>query len=187
MKLLKIATITTGYCERKREKAFASPCNILLVQARDLDADYASLQPSQISSKYSLFLRQGDILVKARGSSFLAKVFSEETLIPTVATNTLLVVRSKNKTFLPNYIAQVINRPESQKKLRLQSTGAILSSLSPSTLGSLDIPQIPLEEQQKICDALNTINEYISLHKRYLKLEEKLTQEIISNLMKGTK
>lgn len=184
MKLSNIATITTGYCQRKNTGKMLQ--EVSLVQARDFDSEFINLQSTHISSKYVSFLKDGDVLVKARGSKFEAKVFSGASVL-TAAANTLLVVRLKDKYFIPGYIAQIINQPETQKKLRLQSTGAVLSSLSPTTLGSLEIKQIPLEEQQKICDALNTMNEYISLHKRYLRLEEKLAQEIISNLMKGTK
>jgi restriction endonuclease S subunit len=178
------ATIFTGYCQRGG--SFVDSRNVQIVQARDFDSEFINLQSTHISSKYASFLKDGDILVKARGSKFEAKVFSGASIL-TAAANTLLVVRLKNKYFIPGYIAQIINQPETQKRLRLQSTGAVLSSLSPMTLGSLEIKQIPLEKQQKICDALNTMNEYISLHKRYLRLEEKLAQEIISNLMKGTK
>lgn len=184
IRLNNTATIFTGYCQRGG--SFVDSRNVQIVQARDFDSEFINLQSTHISSKYASFLKEGDILVKARGSKFEAKVFRNTPALAAAA-NTLLVVRLESKKLLPDYIALIINQPESQKKLRLQSTGAVLSSLSPKTLGSLEIKQIPLEKQQKICNALNAMNEYISLHKRYLKLEEKLTQEIISNLMKGTK
>lgn len=183
-KLINIAIIFTGYCQRG--SSFANSRDVSIVQARDFDSNFTNLQLARISSKYASFLEEGDILVKARGSRFEAKVFRGAAM-PTAAVNTLLVVRLTDEAFLPEYVAQLINQSDSQKKLRLQSTGAVLSSLSPTILGSLDIKPIPLEEQQKICNALNSVNEYISLHKRYLELEEKLSQEIISNLVKGTK
>lgn len=183
MKLSNIATITTGYCQRKNTGKMLQ--EVSLVQARDFDSDFVCLAKTNIPAKYSSFLQDNDILVKARGTKHDARLFKMRSRKPVVASNTLLVIRVTDDNFLPGYIAQLINAASVQKYLRVSSLGALLSALSPATLAEIEVEKIPLAKQQQLCDAIEAIEEYKAALERYRNLEDSLLNSLTSRLTKG--
>lgn len=185
-KLIDISEICVGYKLRGATKAGQQ--TVFMVSAKDLTTGFVEVSKVIIPKSFNNYLQDGDVLVKARGASYEAKVFrrlSQE--YPYIASDTLLVVRLKTADYEPAYIAQVISSERSQQFLHSLSSGATISILSPSSLGSLPCPRISLREQERLEDMTKTIDEYCAALAQYQKAGEQLTEAIKQQFMKGVK
>lgn len=185
-RLIDISEIHTGYNFRSTTKTDRQM--VYLISAKDLGADFRDLDEIRIPSSYDNYLRDGDILVKSRGVNHEAQVFrAPDSNRRYVAANTIVVVRPKSENYKPSYIAQIINSDGAQQFLRSLSFGQTVPSLSPSSLGTLNCPKIPLEKQNQIEIVAEAIDEYRVTLTRYVEAGEELTKALKNQLMKGVK
>lgn len=185
-KLNDIADIRTGYNPRSTSKT--NQQTIFTVSAKDLAEDFTNVDKNAIPSSFDNYLRDGDILVKSHGINYEAKVFrSRDYNTPFIALNTLITVRVTVDWYKPEYIAQIINSGRSQQLLRSLSSGATVSVLSPSSLGTLLIPEAPLEKQEQLDDITKIMDEYHACLTQYQKASKNLTKAIGQLFMEGVK
>lgn len=184
--LSNIAEIRTGYNPRSTAKSEQQ--TVFVVSAKDLATDYVETSKENIPKSFDNYLQDGDILVKSHGANHEAKIFRPHSQEHSyIAVSTLIIVRLKTNHYKPAYITQIINSESAQQFLRSLSSGAVLSALSPSSLGSLPCPRIPLIEQEKLENITKTIDEYHAYMAQYQKASEKLTKAIQQQFMKGIK
>ena len=180
-----ISLIRTGY--NFRSIANTARQLVFLVSAKDLNSNFTDLDEIKIPSSYGNFLQDGDILVKSRGANYEAKVFHKpkSTDQPYVAANTLIIISTTDKNYKPSYIAQIINSDETQQLLRSLSSGHTVPILSPSSLGSLQCPEISLEKQEQFETIAKIIDDYQSTVAQYQKAADNLIKALKTKLMKG--
>lgn len=184
-RLQNISSLRTGYYFRSTTDTAKRP--VFLISAKDLSSNFTNLDEIEIPSSYSNFLQDGDILVKSHGANYEAKVFHKpkSTNQPYIAANTLIIARLTSNNYKPSYIAQIINSEETQQFLRSLSSGHTVPILSPSSLGSLQCPEISLEKQAQFELIAKTIDEYQSTLAQYQKATDNLTKALKTKLMKG--
>jgi len=184
IKLNHIADIHIGYNLRSVVKTERQTVSI--ISAKGLAEDFQNADETTIPSSFSNYLQDGDILVKSRGDRYEAKVFRAQSKGRLyIASNTLIVVRLTTGNYRPAYIAQVINSEKAQQFLRLLSSGQVVPTLSPSSLGHLSCPEISLRKQEQLENTTRTLDDYRIYLAQYQKAGEKLAKAIEQQLMKG--
>jgi restriction endonuclease S subunit len=153
---------------------FAKPAGsgeVVYLQVRDFDETghlKAELHPNlpevDISPKH--FLKQGDVLFAAKGSKNFATVFHSPAL-HTVASTSFFIIRLKEKTLLPDFLAWFLNSMPTQTLLKSQAIGSSIPSISKQVLASLDVPMPDKRSQQLVV-------EIDHLHRRRKALEQQL-------------
>ncbi|MBY0416677.1 MAG: restriction endonuclease subunit S [Pararheinheimera sp.] len=126
-------------------------------------------------AKYSVkYLQKDDILVVAKGPTKKAILLTD---VPeeTVPTQHFLFIRIENKAlYLPEFVAFYLNTKPIQTWLNNHSGGSYQSTLSKTSLAKLPLPKISIENQKKIVDCADSIEDEIRLH--HLLIESRRTQ-----------
>lgn len=126
-------------------------------QSGDLndDIDVANRPLIAFPGHTSHLLQEGDILVSARG---VLKAYIYRGKKPSVASSSILILRTKQLQATPEYIAAFFNSSAGIKAyLRLASSNA-LPTITKANLGEIDIPDIPTKSQQALGKLIDTID-----------------------------
>lgn len=181
MKLRSIASINSGIYSSTISKG-----EVYYIQARDFDDNrqlVSNLVPtlSYTENLEKHFISTGDILIVAKGASFLSAVF-DGSYSPAVASTVFLVIRVDNKKQVdPNYISWYLNQNSTQYYLMSISRGTSIPSINKKMLMELDIP-IPSIEKQKLIIELAELQRKDKFLKRKIEeLKEIQTNQIITN------
>ncbi|MCF8234714.1 MAG: restriction endonuclease subunit S [Bacteroidales bacterium] len=184
MKLKDIAKITTGIYRKA-----SSAGDVFNLIARDFDK-YGKLKPDREPSiilNESIekhFLSKGDILFAAKGFDNFAYVFNEE-VKPAVASSMFLVLKNLNRhLILPDYLAWLLNHPNTQKKFKSMARGTNLPSISKQSLGDLEIPIPNIEKQKLIIKISDLYKKELQLKDEIRKLKDKLINQKLYNTIK---
>lgn len=181
MKLHDLAHISSG--------TYSSTINdgeVYYLQARDFDQDRnlsTNLVPalSYESSLEKHFLQKGDVLIVAKGASFLAAVYNA-TFAPAVASTVFLVIRIKNHSKLnPNFLSWFLNLQTTQSLLHGMSRGTSIPSINKKVLAELEIPVPVLEKQELVLKLIELMRKEKTLKLAINELKENRTQRIIMN------
>jgi restriction endonuclease S subunit len=159
---------------------------VYYLQARDFDQERnlsSNLVPtlSYESSLEKHFLQKGDVLIVAKGSSFLTAVYNA-TLVPAVASTVFLVIRIKNQSKLnPNFLSWFLNLQTTQTILHGMSRGTSTPSINKKVLAEIEIP-VPAIEKQELVLKLNELTRKEKILERTIsELKENRKQRIILN------
>src|SRR3989338_5208260 len=181
MKLRSIASINSGIYSRTISKG-----EVYYIQARDFGDNRQlanNLAPS-LSYTENLekhFLSDGDILIVAKGASFLSAVF-DGSYSPAVASTVFLVIRiNNNEQIDPNYISWNLNQISTQNYLLSISRGTSIPSINKKMLMELDIPVPSIEKQKLIIELAELQRKDKFLKRKIEELKEIQTNQIITN------
>lgn len=165
-KLSDLVEIRSGYTFRKGIADLPAG-EIEVFQSGDLndDIDFANRPRVAFSGSSSHYLQEGDILISARG---LLKAYIYRGKQPAVASSSVLILRANGSRVLPEYIAAFFNSTAGFKAYLRLSSNKALSTITKAHLGEIDIPDIPIANQQ----ALGKLVDTIDTERR--RLEEKL-------------
>ncbi len=153
IKLKEIADIRTGYTFRNaiNKKQHG---DFLLIQMSDLDA----LNESKIDGIKSInmkirsaewTLKEGDILIKSRGTDFIPVTVQKE-LHGAVFAYPLLRLRLNRKFAIPEFIAWQMCQPKIQRQLHRASSGTSVQMLNLQNLKDLELNLPSMDQQHKI-------------------------------------
>ena len=177
-KLESIATIRMGHTFRESLNNDTSG-HIAVVQVKD----FAEWNPDnfvrgQFDNIKTPRLKHDDILVSARGT-LRARIFGEASL-EAITTSSVFIVRPES-SYIPEFIEFYLNSARGQHILRRASQGSSIPWLSNREFGSILIPDITLDEQRQLMQAIQTIKHskeaLISKQRLLTKLEQGLLQE----------
>lgn len=148
--------------------------NICLIEPRMMDAGaigYAETKWVQYSGKK--ILQRGDVLFVSRGK-FEAAVFEFD--IPSVATNAFFVLRP-NDQIKSGYLSAFLNSHQAQQHFRRKQKQTTAKFVSKDDLLELDIPLVPIEQQDEIIQATDSLKQ----------TEQLLSQkaQILKNIREG--
>lgn len=93
-------------------------------------------------------LREGDVLVAARGTRMTAAVFDGS--FPAVVGSQFCIVRPDADRVLPDYLRWFLNLPSTQENLLSRARGTYVRSLSASALSDLMVPVPTIGRQREI-------------------------------------
>lgn len=152
-KLIQIADIRAGYTYRETPKPMPDS-GILMLQIRDMrdsqTIEIETLQEIKWEGKESQVLKQGEVVIAARGIHNTAALLQwNKTDKKVIPSNQLLVLTPK-QNILPEYLCWVLNYPKTQQQLDEMRTGTNIPSINKRHLGELSVPLPTLEVQQKI-------------------------------------
>lgn len=174
-KLSEVADIKSGYSFRGA--VHDEGVGVRVIQAKDVSGGYiADLDLPRVSDHIpnDKYLAPGDVVLTSRGS-FRAGVFLSDE--PSVASSSVFVLRLTIKNCLPEYLAIYLNSPQAQSYISQVSRGATIHSLRITDLHSLDVPQLPTDDQQ------NIVNLHSNVHSLLSALDRK--SEIINDIFTG--
>ncbi len=153
VKLKDIATIQTGVFLKS-----APLPDTCYLQVNDFDEE-GNIRPTvrpttTVSSKAARhLLTESNLLLAAKGGKNFCAIAPTQ-LGPCVASPSFLIIRINDLTrILPEYLCGFLNIPATRQLLTAQAKGSAIASLSKTDIGELEIPFLPLGQQQT-CIAL---------------------------------
>jgi restriction endonuclease S subunit len=133
------------------------------------------------------FLQIGDILIVAKGASFLSAVY-DGTYAPAVASTVFLVIKIRaKKEVLPAFISWYLNLPSTQSELMNEAKGTSVHSINKSVLQNLEIPLLTKAKQEKLLQIIELRNHERQIEKRIEILKEKKMSQLEVALSIGQK
>jgi len=151
--LKEVASIQVGYPAKGKIREVVEGTHHL-IQSKDFDSSHRlriekliSFLPERKPELYSV--RYGDILFQARGTVHFAHCI-EYDLKNTLAAGSFYILRIRNKSLVPQYLAWWMNQPRTQAWFMSHAGGSGISFISKSTLSCLYVQVPPLPDQKKV-------------------------------------
>lgn len=152
-RLKDIAEIFSGYAFRERVGAFPVG-DTAVVQMKNIDAsdslhlnDVPRVSIPDLNKRQ--FLRQGDLLLRARGLFHTAAVVTQD-IERAIAAAPLMVIRLKSPYVQPAYLRWFLNQQATQAELVSLAAGSHVQTLGKAAVEALEIPLPPLDRQVQI-------------------------------------
>lgn len=154
IKLGDIASIRSGYTFRGAVEP-VSDGDVRILQIKDLELDWQGDHEALPAISWEQrveppFLRQGEIVVAARGNRNVAVVYRSE--LPVVATSQFLIVtlRTEESEIAPEYLCWVLNHPMTQQMFNRSGTNIQL--ITKAALLDVEIPVPPVHTQRQLIE-----------------------------------
>jgi type I restriction enzyme M protein len=146
----------------------------------DFDIDYESLDHIEEEERKvaNYLLKDGDLLLPARGTVIRIAVFQEQKY-PCIASSNIIVIRPNEKLLLGTYLKVFLDSPMGNKVLAGKQQGTVVINISYKDLKSLEVPLLRIEEQKVIAE------EYEQERSRYvesIRLAENRWNEVMERL-----
>lgn len=147
-----ITQIQSGILFKEGIKS-ASEGNIRIIQLKDVDTkgnlNTSDLQQSDLAVWEAKLVRQGDVIFKAKTNHPVAVVIKED-LKNTIVTAHYFILRIKDSSVLPGYLAWYLNQKPAQMYFDKHAGGTRIQVVNMQALGNLSIAIPSLEVQKKI-------------------------------------
>ncbi len=162
-KIINIASIQSGYHFTEKIENDRNG-NIQFIQLKDIDEynkiDYSDLHRIlNTNIKQNHILRNGDLLIKCRGTNFTASVFNSK-FENVIVSSHFFVLRIMDKNLiLPEYLSWFLNDAPTQRSIKTGIGGTHMQVLNKKFLGELNILIPPIEIQQNVV-YLKNLNEH---------------------------
>lgn len=146
----------------------------------DFDIDYEGLDHIEEEERKiaNYLLKDGDLLLPARGTTIRIAVFQEQKY-PCIASSNIIVIRPNEKLLLGTYLKVFLDSPMGNKVLAGKQQGTVVINISYKDLKTLEIPLLRVEEQKMIAE------EYEQERFRYvesIRLAENRWNEVMERL-----
>lgn len=152
-RLKDLAEIFSGYAFRERVGAFPAG-DTAVVQMKNIDAndslhlnDVPQVSIPDLNERQ--LLRQGDLLLRARGLFHTAAVVTP-VIEHAIAAAPLMVIRVKPPLVQPEYLRWFLNQQATQAELSKLAAGSHVQTLNKVAVEELEIPLPPLDRQRRI-------------------------------------
>jgi hypothetical protein len=139
--------------------------------------------PSEEGIDKSL-LRYGDVLVASKGVRNFAWAYQKDIGLAT-ASSMFLIVHPDPKKVLPQYLAIVLNQPQSQRYFQSLAAGTSIPSIRKSELGSFEFLLPSLAIQNKVIDYTNLHNRHKQITYQLLTEQSKIYKQSIKKMIYG--
>ncbi len=126
-----------------------------------IDPDLDTINPEGI--RYQRYiLEDGDFIISAKGSKIKTSVYDKSILKGvTVPLGNVMVLRIDKEKYNPHFLKVFLNTPLGLKLLENAQTGSTIVNLNKKNLLELKIPNVKIEEQNKIAvDYLVAVDSY---------------------------
>ena len=181
-KLANIAEIQFGSYDKPQETG-----SIKYLHAGHFDKLYKPTKFEEsfieLDGKNDKFLLQpNDVILAGKGHRTFAWAYNPD-FGKAIPSSLFYIIRTKPSKVLGTYLAQYLNSEKIQYNLKLIGAGATITSIPKRELEevSVDIPS--LEEQKKIVDFIELLDEDLRLTQDLLEKSTALKQGIINKLM----
>ena len=156
--LKQLASIRSGIFLKPQENG-----DLVYMQAKYFDSEgslsstiFPDIKRRNVSDKH--LLKVGEILFSAKGWKNFTSVYKAE-YPAAVASTSFLVISLETEQVLADYIAMILNSPQSQESFKKMSKGTSIPSITKKLLEEFEIPVLPLEVQEKLVKLSKLKNE----------------------------
>lgn len=154
------------------------------INLSDLDNLYINLENTRkidIQNKFfeKYALKNGDILLSARGTKIKASIFNGNS--PAVFSSNLILIRIKSEKILPEYIAAIFTSNFGKKLLNKIQRGNNIINLNPEDIKNLEIPVADIKKQEI------TVQRYAKINQKIIEVRneiQKMSEEINKMLVR---
>lgn len=117
----------------------------------DYEIDYAGLEHLQEEERkvFNYLLREGDVLLPARGTAIRTAVFHAQSY-PCIASSNLIVIRPDAKILDSTYLKIFLDSPIGNKLISSAQQGTTVMNISYRDLKVLEVPVPPLDTQKAV-------------------------------------
>lgn len=180
-KLGKLTDIRSGHPFRGKVKHTPDKWDYYVLQLKDvqknchIDLSQAT-QVNMMQEKPPRPLKQGDILLRARGGYYYSGLFNAE-LTNVIAAGQFFILSPNTDIVDPAYLCWYLNQPIAQQYLEKNDSGSNIPMINKQTISNLPV-KLP---------SLNTQHKIAAIHQSWLK-EKKLTEQLLNNqeqMMRG--
>jgi type I restriction-modification system DNA methylase subunit len=174
-----IAEVFRGKAINKKD-ANGSIGVINISNLNDFDIDYDSLEHIEDEERKvaSYLLKDGDLLLPARGTVIRIAVFKEQKY-PCIASSNIIVIRPNEKLLLGTYLKVFLDSPMGKKVLAGKQQGTVVINISYKDLKTLEIPLLRIEEQKVIAEEYE---QEFSQYVETIRLAENRWNEVVGRL-----
>lgn len=151
-KLGEIAEVFRGKnVSRKTENGSVGVVNISNIKDYEIDYDNLEYIEEPERKLVSYILKEGDVLVTARGTATRVAVFHKQ-LFPCIASSNINVIRPRNDLLDSTYLKVFLDSPLGLRLLQSAQQGAAILNLSYKDMQNLEIPLPEISKQRKIAE-----------------------------------
>jgi hypothetical protein len=120
---------------------------------KDFEIDYDGLDHVEEEERKvaNYLLKDGDLLLPARGTAIRIAVFKEQKY-PCIASSNIIVIRPNEKLLLGTYLKVFLDSPMGNKVLAGKQQGTVVINISYKDLKTLEIPLLRIDEQKLIAE-----------------------------------
>ncbi|ALJ05188.1 hypothetical protein APS56_08650 [Pseudalgibacter alginicilyticus] len=142
----------------------------------------------ELDGKNDKFLLQpNDVILAGKGHRTFAWAYNPD-FGKAIPSSLFYTIRTKPSKVLGAYLAQFLNSEKTQYNLKLIGAGATITSIPKKELEEITVEIPSLEEQKKIVDFIELLDEDLRLTQNLLEkraaLKKGLVNKLISNLIK---
>ena len=131
----------------------------------------------------SHLLKDGDVLFVGKGNRLFAWCY-RDTDGPYIASSIFFVLRPERKLIYPEYLAAILNAPQTKAALLQVGSGTNIFSLRKSELGAFQIPVLAMEDQRRVASIAGLHQKKTVLLQELIAQNQNLYSTIISKLIK---
>lgn len=128
-------------------------------------------------------LKDGDVLFVGKGNRLFSWCYRQQDR-PAVASSIFFVLRLSTTLVLPEYLAAILNAPQSKATFQQIGAGTNIFSIRKSELGAFQIPLPSMKQQKLIADIAQLHQQEILITQQLITQKQELYSAIISNLIK---
>lgn len=181
--------VNRGYQGFKKEDC-TSDGKYSIITISDIDdngniCDLARFNTSKDLSKY--ILRKNDILITTKGTKIKTCIVKELANENTVYHGNITLIRIYDANLNPTYLKLYLDSKIGQKELKSIQTGTTIISINSSQLRTIEIPLIPIAEQEKIEKNYNNYKMELDILKKQLQEKSERLDEQINEWFKEEK
>ena len=182
-------TIESAFGPRFSSDEYADDGNFGCIITTDMDENwdinYSTAPLARLNFKEfeKHILVDGDLLVTRSGTCGLVDVFREQPM-PMIAAAFLIRFRL-TENMVPFFVKYLMMSADIQENVQLLASGGVQKNLSGTSLKTLKIPKPSIQEQIKIVNAIESINNRLANAKKKLSLKKKLKKALMQDLLTG--
>lgn len=182
-KLKNIAEIISGYSFRFSLSDITLGDTFVLQSGdirEDMTLELNSNQKLDLKDiKTKAFTETNDILLGSKGNPTVGYVESDDKIL---ISSSMYIIRVKDDTVLPKYLAIYFNSPNGQRELNKVSLGGYIKGISKTNLETLTIPIPSKDIQEKIILLHDNIVKQKGLLERKLTINKEVLNCVVNNL-----
>lgn len=130
----------------------------------------------------SHLLKGGDVLFVGKGNRLFSWCYSQSD--PAVASSIFFVLRPDQDVVYPEYLAAILNAPQSKTTFQQIGGGTNIFSIRKSELGAFEIPIPNIKYQKRIAALAQLHQQEIYLAQQFITQKQNLYKAIISKSLK---
>ena len=147
---------------------------------REYEIDYSSLDHLEEEERKvtNYLLKDGDLLIPARGTAIRVAIFKEQTY-PCIASSNVIVIRAIDESLSTTYLKLFFDSPLGRKMLITRQQGTAVMNISYKELNNIEIPLPSVEEQKQIAD---TYTSEFEVYKKAIQEAESRWSSVLAEL-----